>query len=221
MDTLLEIIQSFRSSLEVGQLHQLGAWNYILLAVLVAVEGPIVTLLGAAAASAGSLRPGLVFLAASMGNLTADILWYSLGYLGKTDWLKRHGRWFSIKPEHVTSLEHEMHTHIVKILVIAKLTLSLSLPALVAAGMARVPWRRWFFAVFAAEGVWTGSLVLGGYYLSEFIKQLELGLQIIAITVIILFFVVLGRSIKRIGLHLNGPLSTNQTSEDLSESIKG
>ena len=37
-----------------GQLPELGHWTYILLALLVMVEGPIATLLGAAAASAGT-----------------------------------------------------------------------------------------------------------------------------------------------------------------------
>ena len=47
--------------LKYGPMAHLGYWNYVLLAILVAVEGPIATLLGAVAASAGLMRPILVF----------------------------------------------------------------------------------------------------------------------------------------------------------------
>jgi membrane protein DedA with SNARE-associated domain len=180
----------FWADLQVGQTpFFLGIWNYVLLAFLVAVEGPIATLLGAAAASAGVMNPVLVFIAAAIGNLTSDSLWYSLGYVGKTGWLVRHGQWFGLRERHVQRLEQGMHTHARKILIVAKLTLSLTIPALVAAGMARVPWRRWFPAVFAAEMAWTGGLVLAGFYFTESMKRLEQGLQYLAIAGTISFVV--------------------------------
>ena len=181
--------KDFWAGLQANQIPFLGIWNYVLLAFLVAVEGPIATLVGAAAASAGVMNPVLVFIAASAGNLTSDTLWYSLGYVGKTNWLVRHGRWFGLRERHVQRLEQGMHTHARKILIVAKLTLSLTIPALLAAGMARVPWRRWFPAVFAAECAWTGGLVLAGFYLTESIKRLEQGLQYVAIAGTIIFVV--------------------------------
>ncbi len=185
------LVPHFRIDLQVGQIPPpfLGVWNYVLLAFLVAVEGPIVTLGGAVAASAGVMDPVLVFIAAATGNLTSDMLWYSLGYVGKTSWLVRHGRWFGLRERHVQRLERGMHDHARKILIVAKLTLSLTIPTLVAAGMARVPWRRWFPAVFAAEMVWTGGLVLAGFYFTESIKRLEQGLQYVAIAGTIIFVV--------------------------------
>ncbi len=180
---------NFWGELQAGQIPFLGIWNYLLLAILVAVEGPIVTLGGAVAASAGVMNPVLVFIAAAAGNLTSDSLWYLLGYVGKTDWLVRHGQWFGLRERHVQRLEHGMHTHARKILIVAKLTLSLTIPTLVAAGMARVPWRRWFPAVFAAEMAWTGGLVLAGFYFAESMKRLEQGIQYLAIGGTIIFVV--------------------------------
>ncbi len=52
-----------------------GLWAYLGLALLVAVEGPIITLLAAVAAAAGALSPFAVFAAAALGNLTGDLLW--------------------------------------------------------------------------------------------------------------------------------------------------
>ena len=157
--------------------HPLAVWSYLLLTILVAVEGPIATLLGAVAASTGFLNPVLVFVSASLGNLTADILWYSLGYMGKSDWwMKLSGR-FGVKENVMTRLQEDIHDHIHKVLFIAKLTMGLVIPTLIAAGLARVPFKRWFGVLFGAECIWTGSLVLVGYYFGAFIQQFEANLR--------------------------------------------
>jgi membrane protein DedA with SNARE-associated domain len=154
-----------------------GGWAYILIAVLVAVEGPITTLAGAVAASTGYLNPVLVFVSAAIGNLTADTLWYSLGYLGKIEWLVRYGTWFGIKESSLTRLQQDIYAHIHKLLFVAKLTLGLVVPTLIAAGLARVPFKRWFGVLFAAECLWTGALVLLGYYFGSMIQHVETNLR--------------------------------------------
>lgn len=174
-----------------------AGWSYILLAILVAVEGPLTTLAGAVAASAGYLNPVLVFISAGIGNLAADTLWYSLGYLGKTEWLVRYGGLLGIKQKFITRMQKDIHEHIHKILFVAKLTLGLVIPALIAAGLARVPFKRWFGVLFAAECLWTGSLVLIGYYFGYLIQRVETNLRWVslggAIISIILIVIYLSR----------------------------
>ena len=188
----LNLIQALRS----GKLPQLGPWTYILLAVMVAVEGPIATLLGAAAASAGLMKPGWVFVVAAVGNLTADTLWYTLGYLGKISWLQRFGEKLRIQADVLARLETEIHYHAVRILFVAKLTLSMMIPALIAAGLVKVPWRRWFPAIFTGEMLWTGSLVIIGFYATEAIKRVEKGVEYAALggaVIFVIFLVIIGR----------------------------
>lgn len=191
-----ELIQSFVQALRSGQLPQLGYWTYILLAALVAVEGPLATLLGAAAASAGLMKPGWVFIAAATGNLSADSLWYTLGYIGKIDWLVKIEKRMGIKGDILARLEIEMRKHAARILFAAKLTLSLMIPALIAAGLVKAPWKRWFPAVFGGEMIWTGSLVLIGFYATEAIKRVEMGVEYAALggtVVFVLFMLFVGR----------------------------
>ena len=170
-------LQNFVLFLRMGPLTHLGDWNYLILAALVAVEGPAATLLGAVAASAGLLRPILVFLFAALGNLAADSLWYSLGYMGKVEWLFRGGKRFGVKQEYIERLTHGMQKHTVKILFFAKLSVSFVIPALIAAGLVKAPWRRWFPALLGAETLWTGSLVLIGFYTTEALKRVEQGVE--------------------------------------------
>lgn len=174
---LIMLWNSLVTALKSGQLPELGYWTYILLALLVAVEGPIATLLGAAAASAGLMRPWLVFFAAALGNLTADNLWYSLGYLGKTEWVYRFGRRLGVRESLIEHLKQNLIAHATKVLFLAKLTISFVIPSLVAAGLLKIPWRRWFPALALAETIWTGALVLIGYYTTEAIKRVEQGVE--------------------------------------------
>jgi len=197
---LLKLLEDFSLLFRLGQLPEWGYWSYFALAILVAVEGPLATLLGAAAASAGVMRPILVFLAACAGNLTADTLWYSIGYLGKIEWFFRFGQRTGVNREHLERLQNNMRKHAVKVLFFAKLSMSLMIPSLIAAGLVKARWRRWFPAVFGGEIIWTGGLVLIGYYGTEAIKRVEQGLEyfiLAASVVFVVFMFWLSRRILR------------------------
>ena len=214
MNSFFQLIQNFILAMKSGQLHQLGLWTYLVLAVLVAVEGPVATLLGAVAASAGLMRPWLVLIAAACGNLTADSLWYTLGYAGKLEWAMRLGRRLGLRPEILERLEQGMHDHAARILFFAKLTVSFMIPSLVAAGLVKVPWKRWFPALFAGEMIWTGSLVLIGYYATEAIKRVEQTIEyaVLALSVFfVLFMLWEARHLLRQLLKING---TNEPPDD-------
>lgn len=178
-------------ALKSNQLPQLGNWTYLLLAVLVAVEGPIATLLGAAAASAGLMKLDLVFLSAATGNLTADSLWYTLGYVGKIETFLHFGRRMGISREMLEHLEAGIQEHATRILFIAKLTVSFIIPSLIAAGLVKAPWKRWFPAIFTGEMIWTGALTLIGFYATETLKRLEKGVEYMALGggLIFIFFI--------------------------------
>jgi membrane protein DedA with SNARE-associated domain len=181
-----------------GETAPLGTWAYFILALLVAIEGPIATLLGAIAASGGLMNPIFVFLAASFGNLTADTLWYMLGYLGKTEWIFHFGKRLGLKPELIEHLKQQMISHSTKVLFLAKLTVSFVIPSLITAGLLRIPWKRWFPSFIIAESLWTGSLVLIGYYTTEALKRVEQGVEYALLGFSLTFVVVMFLSGRRL-----------------------
>ena len=200
MHDLMILLRDVVVTLKSGQLPQFGFWTYIILALLVAVEGPIATLLGAAAASAGLMRPMPVFFAAAAGNLTADSLWYTVGYMGKTEWILHFGRRLGLRESLIDHLKQNMLAHSTKVLFLAKLTVSFVIPSLIAAGLLRIPWRRWFPALVVAETLWTGSLVLIGYYTTEAVKRVERGVEyavLAASFAFVVFAIMAGRRLVR------------------------
>lgn len=176
-------------NLEIPQ--NLGVWAYILLGVVVMVEGPIATVAGALAASSGVMKPGWVFLAASAGNISADVLWYLLGYMGKTTWLTKYGHWVRLKPEHITRLEEEITHHAPRLLLLAKLTMGFVIPTLVATGMARVPVRRWFNTLVIGETIWTGTLVVVSFLFGQYVQTIENGVHAVIVIGSVSFLVVI------------------------------
>lgn len=170
---------------------------YLLIAFLVALEGPLATLTAAVVSSTGYLDPLLVFVSASCGNLSADFLWYALGYMGKTEWLARYGGWAGVKQDVILRLQQGINEHVVKLLFFAKLGTGLMIPTLIASGLAHVPWRRWLGVLLIAECIHTGSLVLAGYYYGQNILRLENDLKWISIGVSALIVIAMGIYVKR------------------------
>lgn len=180
LDTLIQMIANW------------GPWAYILLAVLIPINGPTVTLVAGVAASTGHLSLPLVFLASAGGNLLGDTLWYLVGYLGKIEWIERYGGWMGIRLEHVHRIQRLIHEQAGRLLITAKLTMVFMIPTLIAAGLARVSWRRSFKYLALAEIVWTGILVALGYGFGHALQQLTQGLQLFALaaSVIMVFLLV-------------------------------
>jgi membrane protein DedA with SNARE-associated domain len=196
----IDHIRQLISTIGVPQLASWGSWSYIILALLVMIEGPIATLLGAVAASTGAMRPLIVFIVAAAANLTSDTLWYSAGRLGKKEWLVNFGRRVGATPERLQELEGRLKQHAPVILFISKLTVSPMIPALIATGLIRYPWRKWFPFVFMGEMIWTGSLVLIGYFGLQAITKVELGIEhfILGGTALFIVFILwLGRRILK------------------------
>jgi membrane protein DedA with SNARE-associated domain len=177
MEHILQLLQEIWIDFQRGQLPELGPWNYLLLSLFMVWQGPIASLFGGAAASAGLLKPVLVFLVGVVGNLTADIAWYTLGRKGNLERLFERGR-LGVHRGRFEKLRNGMQLHATKILLMAKLSFGLAVPTLVAAGVSKLSWKRWFPVVFVGETIFTGTLVIIGYFATEAIKKVEQGLHL-------------------------------------------
>ena len=186
MQQLLQGVHDVWMTLRSGGFPDLGIWSYVLLALLAATEGPITVLIGAAAAAGGYLDVRLVYLAAVIGNITGDIFWYTVGFRGNSGIFYRYGGWLGVKSHHVERLEAEVRQHAIKLIIMAKVTISFMIPTLVAAGLARVHWRKWLPTVLVIETIWTTVLVMVGYHGADVVARFERSLRTLGIGVLIL-----------------------------------
>lgn len=177
MNVVSEIFDTVLNLLRSDALQEWGVWSYPLLMVLVILEGRIVTLVAVVAASLGYMQLPLVMISAIIGGIIADGLWYLLGYKYGKEPVLRYGRWLGLRRHHLEQLEGEMQAHGPRLLFFAKAFSILVIPALVAAGMARVPFRRWFTIVLLGELLWVPALAVIGYQTTEVVRRVELGLH--------------------------------------------
>lgn len=178
----MELIQGVWEAIRTGNLPDLGHWSYVLIALLVFLEGPSVTLVAGAMAATGILRPEWVLVAAAAGNFASDQFWYWLGRLGGAQGFLRRFRWFRQRTDEIAQIESGIQEHAVKMYLMAKLSMGLlAIPTLMSAGLARVAWWRLAGVSVVIEPIWTGFLVFAGYRLGEHIARLERGLEIAAL----------------------------------------
>jgi len=209
----------FWNALQTGQLPDLGFWSYVILMALVFIEGPAATLVAATMAASGILRADLVFLFSMLANFMADVFWYSLGYFGgdrrillRIGWVRR--RWFTIR-----RLQKSLHGRAAKIYLLTKLSMGLmTIPLLIASGLARVPWYRLAIVSVVVEPIWNALLVFAGLRLGEYVAQMERGLQVIAVvgTLVLLFVLLIlyrrmfARLVQRMGVGLDDSANGTQ-----------
>lgn len=172
-------------------------WYYAVVVFVVMLEGPFSILLASSAATTGVLEPIPVFAAASLGNLLADSLWYTLGYYGRLDLVLRW-RFLKINPASIELLKEKMQRHVIKILLVAKITNGMIVPALIATGVARVPLRKWFPLIFFTNLLVTGGFVALGYFTALNILKLNHWIRYLVLGFSLLFFVAVSVYIQRL-----------------------
>lgn len=127
-----------------GNISYLGIVAILLLSGLglpVPEELPVV--IAGAASAYGQLNPWLAFLACVVGALAGDCLLYVLGYHFGHGALKDH-RFFTrfLKPEREKRVEQMILQHGLKVLVLARFMVGIRSAAFLAAGILRLPFRR-------------------------------------------------------------------------------
>jgi membrane protein DedA with SNARE-associated domain len=191
--SLGEVWHQIVAAVSAGTLPDLGAWSYVILMLLVFVEGPAATLVAATMAASGLLRADLVFLVSVTANFLADAFWYLIGLSAthggrvlRWGWLRR--RWHTVE-----TMGQSLHGRAAKMYLLTKLSMGLlTIPVLIASGFAKVPWLRLLAVSIVVEPIWNGLLVLAGYRLGDSVAHMERGMRIGAIAgSVIVFFVLL------------------------------
>ncbi len=170
-------------------LHILIRFGYPLIFLAMLFEGPIVTVIGAFLASLGYFNVFTVYAVVVSADMMADVLWYLLGYFGRTHFIKRYGHYIGITTERIIKLERHFSSHAGKTIFLAKITHAIGLPFIIAAGMARVR-----FKTFISYSLWATLpksliFVLLGYYAGRSYQKINTIIKDFTIAVIMLVIV--------------------------------
>jgi membrane protein DedA with SNARE-associated domain len=187
---IIDVLQEFSRTLQSLEFAGLGMWAYVLLALLVAAEGPFVTALAGAAVATGLLHAFPAWMAAVIGNTMSDWGWYALGFWGRVPaFLKER---FRVSDEFKEDLRREIQRHAIKLLMAAKFTAGFGVATLVTLGNARIPWRRWSGPLFLAECTRAAIMMTIGYILASAVNTIEHGLGYLFPIGVVVFTLMIG-----------------------------
>lgn len=127
------------------------------------LEGPIVTVAAAALAGAGQLPWWGVWLAALVADVVGDTALYALGRNGDRPAVARVLNRLGLTEERREALTREVHTHLPRIVIGAKLVDIGAIPAYLAAGLSKVGYRRFLAWIVPTTAVRAAVLVGIGY----------------------------------------------------------
>lgn len=156
------------------------AYRYPIAYPLAIIEGPVLMLASGFLVRLGFLEFWPIYLVLIAGDLTADALWYWIGHRGARPLIEKYGRFISVTEENVERAEKFFHNHQIKILFISKITMGFgfALATLIAAGAARVPFKKYLTVNFFGQFIWTGILMGAGYFLGHLYTVVDKGLRL-------------------------------------------
>lgn len=155
------------------------------------VEGPIITVIAGAGISLGILSWWPVYVLIVAGDLVSDAAHYYVGKWGGKPFIRRFGRFFRIRDEHVVSLEKVLNNHPGKAIILGKLSHGIGGAVLVAAGLVRMPfWKFMYWNVVGTLPKTLGLLIIG-FYFAHAITKVNSIMDVIASVTIILSILII------------------------------
>lgn len=138
-------------------------------------EGPVAMTVSGFLLRLGHVEFWPLYFSLLLGDLAGDTMWYFLGKKYAHTLVKKYGRFLNIQESVILSIAKAFERHHHKILLFSKLTMGLgfALPVIIAAGAARVPFRKFMLSNAAGQVIWTGILLAIGYFFGDFYLTLN------------------------------------------------
>lgn len=163
--------------------------GYSTLFVLMVLEGPAITILGAFLASLGFFNVFVILFLSILGDIVGDIILYAIGYYGGAKILEKAERFLKIKPHVIEKIKNYFKKYGKKTIFYVKSTTGLCWITFIAAGSIRMNFKDFLTASFLGGIIWSAFLVLSGYFfgyafekINEYIKSAGIIIFITAIS---------------------------------------
>jgi len=174
-------------------------YKYLIIFLLAIVEGPVVMTLAGFMLRLGYADFWPLYLTLMAGDLTADSLWYGLGYYFAHPLVKKYGRFIGVSEELLAKTTTLFQKHPNKILFLSKITMGFgfALVVLIAAGLSRVPFKKYIAFNATGQIFWTALLMSVGYFFGNFYLVINKDLQLLSLFAFVIIIIFLMRGIGR------------------------
>lgn len=162
-------------------------YKYLILFPIIVIEGPITTIIAGFLASLGTLNLTISYIVIVTADLAGDSIYYAIGFFSRKNFIQKWWRLIGITPDRLKNLEDHFEKHQFKTLIIGKITHAVGAIVLVAAGMAKVPYKKFILFNLLATIPKSLILILVGFYFGHAYKKLD---RILDYSAFVIFFAV-------------------------------
>jgi len=148
-------------------------YRYFILFPLVVIEGPIVTIISGSLSAAGLLNFFLSYVIIVIADLVGDSIYYFFGRWGGQNFIKKWGHLIGLNSDRVIDIKNYFNSYGGRILIMGKISHGIGGIFLVAAGLAKMPFTKYFWFNFIATLVKSMALLLIGYYFGEALTKVK------------------------------------------------
>jgi len=178
-------------------IHLLIQYKYLLLFPIIAIEGPIATVLAGFLTSMGYMNFFAAYATVIAGDMAGDSFYFALGFWGREKLIKRWGKYLGINIERVERIENHFDAHVGKTLIIGKLSHVFGVVILLAAGLAKIRFRDFFKYDLIATLPKSIILILAGYFFGraairsiQYFDSSSLWTFLVVILLIVIYFAI-------------------------------
>ena len=156
-----------------GVTHWVLMHGYWVIFLAMLIEGPIVTAAAAFAVALGYFNIFAIFGLSIAGDLTADVIYYLIGYWGRITLVERFGHYFGLTKDRIRRMERLMRDHAVKTLIALKLTPVLPTPGLMIVGATKMDLKKFTLISILITLPKSVVFMLMGYYFGKSYDKLS------------------------------------------------
>jgi membrane-associated protein len=135
-------------------------YKYVVLFPIVVVEGPIISIVSGFLVSLHKLNIFATYAVLVVGDTLGDVLYFWAGHGGRMSFLTRGRK----NDKRLKKLERHFERNAGRTLLIAKFTYFFGAVTIIAAALAKTPFRKFLFYSFIGTVVKTAILMVIGYY---------------------------------------------------------
>jgi membrane protein DedA with SNARE-associated domain len=168
-------------------LHYIKTFGYPSLFLIMIIEGPIITIIGAFLASLGFFNIWIIFLLSILGDIVGDVVLYTIGYIGGASMLSRAEKLLKINIATMDKLRRLFTLHGKKTIFYVKSTTGLCWITFILAGTLKMDFRAFLFSALWGGVIWSGFLIISGYFFGYAFEKINDYLKYAGI---IIFFLV-------------------------------
>ena len=166
-------------------------YKYLILFPIAVLEGPFAAIIVGFLSSSGVFNIFVVYLFLVVGDMVGDSLYYFLGRLSGSSFVK-HGHRLGITPEKLEIAKNYFSNYHHRALIISKLAYGVGVSGIVAAGILKIPYKKFLKTCMYIAIIQSACLVLIGFLFGHAYLQIEQYLNIYAKIILIIALILVG-----------------------------